>query len=337
IKTSYKNKGTKAVTLSTIHSAKGLEWERVYLIDLIQGIIPDSEAVENAANNKMEAVEEERRLFYVAMTRAQKHLTLCTMKQYQKKAATISQFVQEVQALLKAELERQQVEEERIARAERERLLRLAQAEREELLRLARIERETSERIAKEEQKKRRAGDFALHLAKRDSFFKGLTEKEKQLFFKLCEKHGYTEDSFPGIFDIEVEHSALIQTPAKVWQLWLYDRCIFQKNDSDLLYITAIYDRSVKRIYDFIKLQDEGIFRTSTNSNYKFAFYEYMEILVNLGIVSRVEIRRYKILINEIPKYNDRKENVLIKIALDNQDYAYENVQRFMKQARGKP
>ncbi|MHB8126104.1 MAG: ATP-dependent helicase, partial [Desulfitobacteriaceae bacterium] len=96
IKTSYKNKGTKAVTLSTIHSAKGLEWERVYLIDLIQGIIPDSGAVENAANNKMEAVEEERRLFYVAMTRAQKHLTLCTMKQYQKQAATISQFVQDV-------------------------------------------------------------------------------------------------------------------------------------------------------------------------------------------------------------------------------------------------
>ena len=42
-----------------------------------------------------------------------------------------------------------------------------------------------------------------------------------------CEKHGYTEDSFPGIFDVEVEHSALIYTPAKVWQLWIYDRCIY--------------------------------------------------------------------------------------------------------------
>ena len=330
IRTSYKNKGTKAVTLSTIHSAKGLEWERVYIIDLIQGIIPDLAAVENATKNKMEAIEEERRLFYVAMTRAKKHLTLCTMKKYQKRTATISQFVQEVQYLLKVELQRKREEEDRIARAEREELLRLEQAEREELLRLAREERARKERIAKEEQKKRRAGDFELHLAKRGNFFKGLTEKEEKLFLQLCEKHGYTEDSFPGMFDVEVEHSAQILTPAKVWQLWLYDRCIYKKEASELLYITAIYDRSVKRLYDFIKLQDEGVFRTSHASNYKFAFYEYLEILVNLGIVSRVEVRRFKILINEIPSYKDRKENVLIKISLDNQDYACENVQRFI-------
>ena len=330
IKTSYKNKGTEAVTLSTIHSAKGLEWERVYLIDLIQGIIPDLEAVKNAANNKMEGIEEERRLFYVAMTRAQKHLTLCTMKQYLKQTAKRSQFVQEVQALLEVELQRKRVEEARIAREEREGLLRLSQAEREELLRLARVEQEKSERIAEEEQKKRRAGDFEFHLAKREGFFKGLTEKEEVFFLELCEKHGYTEDSFPGIFDVEVEHSSLIQTPAKVWQLWIYDRCIYKKKDSELLYITAIYDRSVRRIYDFIKLQDEGVFRTSNDSIYKFAFYEYIEVLLNLGIVSRVEVRHYKILINEIPIYKDRKENVLIKICLDNQDYACESVKNFI-------
>ena len=332
IKTSYRNKGTKAVTLSTIHSAKGLEWERVYIIDLVQGNIPDLGAVENAAKHKMEAIEEERRLFYVAMTRAQKHLTLCTMKKYQKQTVAISQFVQEVLALLKLELERKRVEEERRARAEREALLRLAQTEREKLLRLARIERETAERMAKEEQKKRRAGDFELHLAKRDSFYKGLTEKEEKLFLELCEKHGYTQDSFPGIFDVEVEHSFLIQTPAKVWQLWLYDRCIYKKDASEFLYITAIYDRSITRIYDFIMLQEEGVFRTSKDTSYKFAFYEYLEILVNLGIVSRVEVRRFKILINEIPIYKDRKENVLLKIALENEDYACENVQRFIQE-----
>ena len=125
---------------------------------------------------------------------------------------------------------------------------------------------------------------------------------------------------------MEVEHSSLIQTPAKVWQLWIYDRCIYKKKDSELLYITAIYDRSVRRIYDFIKLQDEGVFRTSPDSIYKFAFYEYLEVLLNLGIVSRVEVRHYKILINEIPIYKDKKENVLIKICLDNQDYACESV-----------
>lgn len=100
IKTSYKNKGTNAVTLSTIHSAKGLEWASVYVVDLLQGIIPDFGAIENAEKKKMEGLEEERRLFYVAMTRAKKHLTLCTMNQYQKQTATISQFVNEVQLLL---------------------------------------------------------------------------------------------------------------------------------------------------------------------------------------------------------------------------------------------
>jgi Superfamily I DNA and RNA helicases len=337
IKSSFKNKGMEAVTLSTIHSAKGLEWERVYIIDLIQGIIPDSEAIENAENNNTKGIEEERRLFYVAITRAQKHLTLCTIKKYQKQTVKISQFVQEVQVLLRVELQRKQAEEEEIARAEREKLLRIAQAEREEMLRIAREEREMAERIAREERKKRRAGDFELHLAKRDSFFQGLTEKEEKLFLELCEKHGYTEDSFPGIFDAEVEHSSLIHTPAKVWQLWIYDRCIYKKNDSDLLYITAIYDRSVKRIYDFIKLQDEGVFRTSTGSVYKFAFYEYIGILVKLGIISMAGVRHYKILVNKIPVYNDRKENVLLKIALDYEDYACENVQRFMKQARETP
>ena len=100
IKTSYRNKGTKAVTLSTIHSAKGLEWESVYVVDLLQGIIPDYGAVENAENKKPKELEEERRLFYVAMTRSKKHLTLCTMKEYQRQTAMISQFVNEVQLLL---------------------------------------------------------------------------------------------------------------------------------------------------------------------------------------------------------------------------------------------
>ena len=101
INTSFHNKGTNAVTLSTIHSAKGLEWEKVYVVDLIQGIIPDYGAVEKVESNKTEEIEEERRLFYVAMTRAKKHLTLCTMKKYQMQTAIVSQFVKEVQFLLK--------------------------------------------------------------------------------------------------------------------------------------------------------------------------------------------------------------------------------------------
>jgi DNA helicase-2/ATP-dependent DNA helicase PcrA len=52
------------VTLATLHAAKGLEWERVFLIGATQGILPLDAGV----------LEEERRLFYVGMTRAKEDL-----------------------------------------------------------------------------------------------------------------------------------------------------------------------------------------------------------------------------------------------------------------------
>ncbi|MEW5894388.1 MAG: ATP-dependent helicase [Candidatus Omnitrophota bacterium] len=59
----------ETLTLSTIHSAKGLEWEAVFLIHLCDGQMPSYKAMDN-----QDALEEERRLFYVAATRAKRHL-----------------------------------------------------------------------------------------------------------------------------------------------------------------------------------------------------------------------------------------------------------------------
>ncbi len=59
----------KHTTLSTIHSAKGMEWEAVFLIGLIDGIFPVSFSLGDD-----ESIEEERRLFYVGLTRAKSHL-----------------------------------------------------------------------------------------------------------------------------------------------------------------------------------------------------------------------------------------------------------------------
>jgi DNA helicase-2/ATP-dependent DNA helicase PcrA len=59
--------------LSTIHSAKGQEWNAVYLLNAVDGCMPS-----DMATGREEDIEEERRLLYVAMTRAKHHLALVT-------------------------------------------------------------------------------------------------------------------------------------------------------------------------------------------------------------------------------------------------------------------
>ena len=59
------------VTLSTVHSAKGMEWDTVYLLNVVDGSYPSE-----FSTGKAELIEEERRLLYVALTRAQNDLAL---------------------------------------------------------------------------------------------------------------------------------------------------------------------------------------------------------------------------------------------------------------------
>jgi len=65
------NDEERPITLSTIHSAKGLEWDSVFIIGLVEGVMPSSFALDNE-----EEIEEEGRLFYVGITRAKNRLFL---------------------------------------------------------------------------------------------------------------------------------------------------------------------------------------------------------------------------------------------------------------------
>lgn len=61
----------EGVTLASLHAAKGLEWDAVFLVGLAEGTVPILHAGDDEA-----AIEEERRLFYVGVTRAREHLWL---------------------------------------------------------------------------------------------------------------------------------------------------------------------------------------------------------------------------------------------------------------------
>ena len=63
--------------MSTIHSAKGLEWDSVFVIHAADGNIPS-----DMATGSEDEIEEERRLFYVALTRAKNRLTVCHPQRY---------------------------------------------------------------------------------------------------------------------------------------------------------------------------------------------------------------------------------------------------------------
>ena len=67
-----------AVKLMTAHASKGLEFDTVFIIGAEEGVFPHANSIEE---NTMDAIEEERRLFYVAMTRAKKKLYITRARQ----------------------------------------------------------------------------------------------------------------------------------------------------------------------------------------------------------------------------------------------------------------
>ena len=85
-----KQKQREGIVLSTMHAAKGLEYAVVFIMDADEKIAPHSKAVLEAD------VEEERRLFYVAVTRAKQKLHICWVKKCYGKEMEPSRFIDEI-------------------------------------------------------------------------------------------------------------------------------------------------------------------------------------------------------------------------------------------------
>jgi DNA helicase II / ATP-dependent DNA helicase PcrA len=99
VKRSSKNV-TEAITLSTIHRAKGLEYENVYIIGTVDGSIPHDYALDSYRNGDRQPMEEERRLLYVAVTRAQKNLFISVPQRRRGRKANPSRFLANVKRRL---------------------------------------------------------------------------------------------------------------------------------------------------------------------------------------------------------------------------------------------
>ena len=87
---SRKNVEKKGVVLTTMHSSKGLEYEVVFIMDADEGVTPHKKAVKDAD------LEEERRLFYVAVTRAKTYLFIYSVDELYQKDAKPSRYINEI-------------------------------------------------------------------------------------------------------------------------------------------------------------------------------------------------------------------------------------------------
>lgn len=100
LKNSRHNKNQDAITLTTFHSSKGLEFRKVYMIDLIEGVIPTHDEIQKYKEGNRDLMEEAVRLFYVRMTRAEQELELLSYKKQNGKDLVQSRFMTNVKNLI---------------------------------------------------------------------------------------------------------------------------------------------------------------------------------------------------------------------------------------------
>lgn len=100
------NKNTDGVIFTTMHSAKGLEFKNVYVIGANEGTIPHEKSYDLEDKEKrLEQIEEERRLMYVAITRAEENLYISSpINKYGKKVSK-SRFIDDIKAPTKEEMD----------------------------------------------------------------------------------------------------------------------------------------------------------------------------------------------------------------------------------------
>ena len=100
------NKETDGVIFTTMHSANGLEFKNVYIIGANEGTIPHEKSYEiDDEEKKNDQIEEERRLMYVAITRAEENICISSPINKYGKRVSKSRFVEDIKAPTKKEMD----------------------------------------------------------------------------------------------------------------------------------------------------------------------------------------------------------------------------------------
>jgi len=102
---SLKSQRQDSVFLLTLHGSKGLEFDRVIIIDLIEGEFPCESSLEDLITGNRKTYEEEVRLFYVGVTRSRKELYLLAPQKSGEQDISPSRFINQFMSLNRAEFE----------------------------------------------------------------------------------------------------------------------------------------------------------------------------------------------------------------------------------------
>ncbi|MDD9267861.1 competence protein CoiA [Paenibacillus sp. GCM10023248] len=136
-------------------------------------------------------------------------------------------------------------------------------------------------------------------------------EQDKKLFLDLLQKHKLNADNFPGFLRVWTYTGHLIQVPAPVWQLWLYDKYIFNRIETKA-WIPTIKD-------ELVKVFNVTYVSKADNIHFSFAIWSYFRAIGSIGFAIQLGERNgnyQEILFDKIPYVEDRTLNRRVAISL---------------------
>jgi len=152
---------------------------------------------------------------------------------------------------------------------------------------------------------------YELLYRERDFFTDRMDPVQANEFRHMCSKYNFGKASFPGVLNLEVELSCLIQSPLQLWQLWIYDVFIYHRNTVDGKDIVNAM-KSQMDIFHPAPLDDAPI-------HWSFAVYNFLRSLDDVRILAALNPRRtiFEIAVPELPRVTNRGDNIRLKMVLE--------------------